>query len=234
MKLGIIGAMDIEVAILKEKLENSHSIPVGRMIFVEGLLSGLPVVVAQCGVGKVHAAMCCQTLCDRFAVTHIVNTGIAGSLDAELDIADVVVSRDAMYHDFDCCNFGYPMGRVPGLDVTSFPADPWLQELAYAASESRNPGHTKFGRIATGDLFVADAAQKEAIIAKTGANCTEMEGAAIAQAAYCNGVPYVILRAISDKADHSAQMDYPTFERLAAHHCAAVTQALAEKMKEAL
>ncbi len=233
MKLGIIGAMDIEVAILKEKLENPQATTVGRMVFVEGLLAGLPVVVVQCGVGKVHAAMCCQTLCDRFAVTHIVNTGIAGSLDAQLDIADVVVSRDAMYHDFNCTKFGYPEGKVPGLDVIAFPADPWLQELAFAASESLKPGHTKFGRVATGDLFVADPVQKERIIALTGANCTEMEGGAIAQTAYCNGIPYVILRAISDKADHSAEMDYPTFEKMAAEHCAAVTEALAGKMREA-
>ena len=229
-KLGIIGAMDIEVAILKEKLENSKATTVGRMQFLEGKLSGLDVVVVQCGVGKVHAAMCAQTLCDRFGVTHLVNTGIAGSLDAALDIGDVVVSRDAMYHDFDCYHFGYPMGKVPGLDVVAFPADQAMIDQAFAASESLNPGHTKLGRVATGDQFVADKALKNRIIERTSANCTEMEGAAIAQAAYVNGVPFVILRAISDKADDSAQVDYPTFEKKAAEHCAAVTELLAQKM----
>ena len=232
-KLGIIGAMDVEVAILKDKMVDKTITTVGKMQCFEGKLSGLEGVVVQCGGGKVHAAMCTQTLCDRFGVTHIVNTGIAGSLDASLDIGDVVVSEDAMYHDFDCCKFGYPMGKVPGQDVIAFPADETMMADAFAASEILKPGHTKIGRIASGDLFVASQEQKDRIIAVTNARCTEMEGAAIAQVAHTNGVPFVILRAISDKADHSAEMDYPTFERLAAEHCAAVTDALAKRMAEA-
>lgn len=231
-KLGIIGAMDIEVAILKEKLENSRVTTLGQMEFHQGRLNGLDVVVVRCGVGKVNAAMCAQSLCDRFAVTHLVNTGIAGSLDATLDIGDVLVSRDAMYHDFDCDKFGYPLGKVPGLDVIAFPADEEMIRLAFEASESLKPGHTRIGRVASGDQFVARQEKKERIIALTGASCTEMEGAAIAQVAYLNGIPFVILRAISDKADDSAEMDYPTFERMAAEHCAAVTQALAGKLAQ--
>ena len=231
-KLGIIGAMDVEVAILKEKMTGKTVTTVGRMDFCQGRLAGCDVVIVQCGVGKVHAAMCAQTLCDRFGVTHLVNTGIAGSLDNDLDIADVVVSRDVMQHDFDCNHFGYPMCKIPGLDVTAFPADQELMDLAFAASEALKPGHTKIGRVATGDQFVATQELKDQIIARTGANCTEMEGGAIAQAAYVNGVPFVILRAISDKADNSAEMDYPTFERMAAEHCAAVTEALAKRMAE--
>jgi adenosylhomocysteine nucleosidase len=163
-------------------------------------------------------------------VTHIVNTGIAGSLSAQLDIGDLVVSRDAMYHDFDCVHFGYEMGKVPGMDTVAFPADESLAALAFAAAEEVNPGHTAQGRIASGDLFVAEKAAKERIISITGAVCTEMEGAAIAHTAYRNQVPFVILRAISDKADDSAEMDYPTFERIAAHRCASVTMALARKL----
>ena len=231
-KLGIIGAMDVEVAILKAKLENPTVTKVGRMEFFEGKLGGTPVVIVQCGVGKVHAAMCAQTLCDRFAVTHLVNTGIAGSLDNDLDIGDVLVSRDAMHHDFDCVNFGYPMCKIPGLDVVGFPADETMIALAFEASESLKPGHTKMGRVATGDQFVATQELKNRIIERTGANCTEMEGAAIAQVAYVNAVPFVILRAISDKADNSVEMDYPVFEKMAAEHCAAVTELLAKKMAE--
>lgn len=231
-KLGIIGAMDVEVAILKAKLEDSRVTTVGKMQFFEGRLGGLDVVVVQCGVGKVHAAMCAQTLCDRFAVTHIVNTGVAGSLDAGLDICDVLVSTDAIQHDMDVTHLGYDVGKVPGLDVAAFPANQMLIRYSFEASESLRPGHTKMGRVATGDQFVNSAAQKEKIIADTGAKCTEMEGAAIAQAAYINGVPFVILRAISDKADDSADMDYPTFEKIAAEHCAAVTELLAKKMAQ--
>ena len=230
-KLGIIGAMDVEVAILKEKMTEKTVTTVGRMEFCQGKLAGCDVVIAQCGVGKVHAAMCAQTLCDRFGVTHLVNTGIAGSLDNDLDIGDVVVSRDVMQHDFDCYHFGYPMCKIPGLDVVAFPADETLMAMAYEASEHLKPGHTKIGRVATGDQFVAAQELKNRIIERTAANCTEMEGGAIAQVAYVNGVPFVILRAISDKADDSAEMDYPTFERIAAHRCAEVTRSLARQLK---
>ena len=230
-KLGIIGAMAVEVAALKEKMENMTVTARAGMEFYDGVLEGLPAVVVQCGVGKVNAAMCTQILCDCFGVTHLVNTGIAGSLCADLDIGDLVVSRDAMYHDFDCVHFGYEMGRVPGMDVVAFPADPRMMERAFAAAESVNPGHTRTGRVASGDLFVAEKDVKDRIIEKTGASCTEMEGAAIAQTAYRNGLPFVILRAISDKADDSAEMDYPTFEAIAADRCARVTLAMARQMK---
>ena len=229
-KLGIIGAMDIEVALLKSNMQQMTVTRKAGMEFYDGLLAGLPAVVVQCGVGKVNAAMCAQILCDLFSVTHLVNTGIAGSLNAALDIGDIVVSSDAMYHDFDCVHFGYEMGKVPGMDVVAFPADKVLAELAHAAAEELNPGHTRMGRVASGDLFVAEKGAKERIIEKTGALCTEMEGAAIAHAAYRNGVPFVILRAISDKADDSAEMDYPTFERIAAQRCAELTMKLAKQL----
>ena len=231
MKLGIIGAMDVEVATLKAKMEHIQVQSHAASEYFEGTLEGCPVVVVQCGVGKVNAAMCAQVLASVYGVTHIVNTGIAGSLSAELDIGDLVISKDAMYHDFDCVHFGYEMGRVPGMDVVAFPADAALAELAFAAAEDVNAGHSKIGRVASGDLFVAAKSAKEAIIAKTSAVCTEMEGAAIAHTAYRNGIPFVIIRAISDKADDSAEMDYPTFEAIAAHRCAAVTCRLAAALK---
>ena len=232
-KLGIIGAMQVEVEILLSAMENKETMEKAGTTYCAGTLRGLPVVVVQCGVGKVNAAMCTQMLCDLYHVTHIVNTGIAGSLCADLDIGDLVVSRDAMYHDMDAVHFGYPMGKVPGMDVTSFPADEILMGYAFDAAEAVNPGHTRIGRVASGDQFVAVKEVKERIIAITGGLCTEMEGAAIAQTAYRNTVPFVILRAISDKADDSAEMDYPTFERIAAHRCAEVTMRLAERLMEA-
>ena len=231
-KLGIIGAMQVEVEILLGAMENKTSMEKAGSTFYEGMLNGLPVVVVQCGVGKVNAAMCTQILCDLYKVTHLVNTGIAGSLCAELDIGDLVVSSDAMYHDVDAVHFGYPFGKVPGMDVTAFPAEKNMIRYAFAAAEAVNPGHTKIGRVASGDQFVAVKALKEKIIANTQGLCTEMEGAAIAQTAYRNGLPFVILRAISDKADDSAEMDYPTFEKIAAHRCAEVTMHLAKQLKE--
>ena len=229
-KLGIIGAMAVEIETLKDAMQNVKTSCRTGMEFYEGKLEGLEVVVVQCGIGKVNAAMCAQILCDQFGVTHLVNTGIAGSLCAQLDIADLVVSRDAIYHDFDLRFWDRPIGQVPGMGVTAFPADDTLIETAFAAAESVNPGHNRIGRVASGDQFICSKEQKQRIIADTEAICAEMEGAAIAHTAYRNGVPFVILRAISDKADDSAEMDYSTFETLAAQRCAKVVMTMAKAM----
>jgi len=143
-----------------------------------------------------------------------------------------VICKDAMHHDFDVNYLGYPTGQVPGMDVLSFPADSELMEKAYAAAEEVNPGHTAIGRVASGDQFIASSEKKAKIIVDTDAFCTEMEGAAIAHTAWRNQIPFVVIRAISDKADDSAQMDYPTFEAIAARRCAEVTRILARKLAE--
>ena len=232
IKLGIIGAMDVEVATLKENMQGKSVKTVAGMEFCEGKLESTDAVVVQCGVGKVNAALTAQVLCSCFGVTHIVNTGIAGSLNAQLDIVDFVISRDAVYHDMDATNFGYPMCQVPGLSVLAFPADAALMDAAFRAADNAHPGHVRLGRVATGDQFVAEKTLKEKIISNTGAYCTEMEGAAIAHTAWKNGVPFVIIRAISDKADDSAEMDYPTFEAAAAKRCAQVTLSLAKELSK--
>ena len=232
-KLGIIGAMRVEIETLLGRMKNLHTEVRAGMEFYSGTLEGLSVVLVQCGVGKVNAAMCAQILCDRYEVTHLVNTGIAGSLCADLDIGDLVISKDAMYHDFDCVHFGYDFGKVPGMDSAAFSADETMIRMAMEAAQAVHPGHATLGRIASGDKFVAEKAVKNAIIANTQGICTEMEGASIAHTALRNGVPFVILRAISDKADDSAEMDYPTFERLAAHRCAEVTAHLARQLSRA-
>ena len=233
-KLGIIGAMTIEVETLKEQLLNLKVSQHADMAFYEGTLEGLDCVIVQCGVGKVNAAMCTQILCTCFGVTHIVNTGVAGSLCAELDIGDFVISKEGIYHDFDChvINSDYVVGQVPGMAVRAFPADAQLIDMAMYAAEQVCSGHARIGTVASGDQFICDKAQKEQIIANTGALCTEMEGAAIAHTAWRNHVPFVVIRAISDKADDSAQMDYPTFEAIAAKRCAEVTKTLAKKLAE--
>ena len=231
-KLGIIGAMAVEVETLKSEMKNLTVIQKSGMEFYDGVLENLPVVVVQCGVGKVNAAMCAQVLCDCFGVTHLVNTGIAGSLCAELDIGDLLISSDAMYHDFDVRHFGYRIGEVPGMGTVSFAANAEMIAFAQVAAEIVNPGHSRIGRVASGDRFVAEKELKAQIIANTGALCTEMEGAAIAHVAQRNQVPFVILRAISDKADDSVDMDYPTFEAIAAHRCAQVARIMAKKLSE--
>ena len=232
MKLGIIGAMAVEIAALKENMRDIQTTQKAGMNFYEGKLEGLDVVLVQYGVGKINAAMCTQILIDCFAVTHVINTGIAGSLLAELDIGDLVISKDAIHHDFDLRFWGRPVGQVPGMDVIAFPADAEMVTLAFAAAESVNAGHTKIGRVASGDQFICSKEQKEKIIADTEGICAEMEGASIAHTAYRNKIPFVIIRAISDKADDSAEMDYPTFEAIAADRCARVTMAMAKQLAE--
>lgn len=227
MKFGIIGAMEVEVKQLVKQLDEAQVTEIARMRFHEGTLVGVPCVVVQCGVGKVNAALCAQILALRFEVTHIVNTGVAGSLNNRLDIGDIVVSTDAVHHDMDATNFGYDPGEVPGMDIQAFPADADLQQAALAAAEAAHfQGTMVRGRVASGDQFVRDPAVKEHIKQVFGADCCEMEGASIAQASWLNGIPFVILRAISDKADGSDALSYPVFERRAACDCAAIAYQL--------
>ena len=226
-KIGIIGAMEQEVDTLKARMADVKITSKAGMEFYEGRLGGTQAVVVRCGIGKVHAAMCVQALCDLFSVTHIVNTGIAGSLDADLDIGDILVSVDAVQHDFDVTVFGYRKGQVAGTEKREFIADPYMVQCALDACAALEPAvNARAGRVVSGDQFICDKAVKDALVAEFAAQCTEMEGAAIAQAAWRNGVPFVILRAISDKADGSAELDYPTFERMAAEVSARLAEAL--------
>ena len=229
--VGIIGAMEVEVDTLKEHMKVRRTVQKAGMEFCEGVLSGQNVVVVESGIGKVNAAVCTQILIDDFEADTIINTGIAGSLNAEINIGDIVVSTELVYHDVDATHFGYPHGQVPGMDVLAFPANERLRAIAKEACETANPEIQVFeGRIVSGDQFVADTEMKESILGKVGGFCTEMEGAAIAQASYLNKVPFVVLRAISDKADNSAPMDYPTFEAQAAQHCVKLVEEFLKRL----
>ncbi len=217
--IGIIGAMEEEVAILIKDMNVNEVIEQASMVFHKGELYGKSVVIVRSGIGKVNGAACAQILVDKFQVTSIINSGIAGSLDAKIDIGDIVISSDAVNHDMDAVAFGYPVGQVPRMDTLGFPADEELIMKVKRANEVANPDIQTFvGRIATGDQFIASSERKEFISKNFQALCAEMEGAAIAQVAYLNQVPYVIIRAISDKADNSASMDYPAFEAQAIQH----------------
>ncbi len=217
--IGIIGAMEEEVAMLIEKMDVEKIVDKASMRFYQGILCGKEVVVVRSGIGKVNAAACAQILVDTFSVQLLINTGIAGSLDARIDIGDMVISYDALHHDMDAGLFGYPIGQVPRMNVLSFVADEELVIKAKEANEEANPEiKTYVGRVVSGDQFVASKDLKERIVADFNPLCTEMEGAAIAQVAYLNQVSYVIIRAISDKADNSATMDYPAFEKQAIVH----------------
>lgn len=230
-KIGIIGAMELEVEELKSKMSVERITEKASMKFFEGTLNGAKVVVVQCGIGKVNAGMCVQILADCFEVTHIINTGVAGSLNAALDIGDILISTEAVYHDMDVTPLGYEVGQVPGIDVKYFPADAAMIDAAKTSCEKVNTDiHVMTGRVASGDQFISSKEVKNKIIADVAGCCAEMEGAAIAHAAYLNQIPFVVVRAISDKADDSAEMDYPTFEKKAAAHCAALVMDMVGKL----
>ena len=225
MKIGIIGAMVEEVSELKASLQDAKVTKIARMEFCEGSFGNTDVVVVQSGIGKVNAAACAQILINHFGVTHVMNTGVAGSLNSKIDIGDIVVSTDAMYHDVDATIFGYAKGEVPQVGTASFVADEMLRRAAVEAVKEAAPDiHVFEGRVVSGDQFISSREVKNNIRDTFQGDCTEMEGAAIAQVAYINEVPFVIIRAISDKADDSGQEAYDVFEKKAAMHCAHVVE----------
>lgn len=225
LKIGIIGAMELEVEDLKKEMALSAVVKKARMDFFEGTLNGVSVVIVRCGIGKVNAALCLQILADEFKISHVINTGVAGSLNARLDIGDILVSKDAIHHDMDATVFGYQAGEVPQMGLQAFEADAALTALALEACRKVNPDiHVMSGRVVSGDQFISSREVKNRLISQFQGDCVEMEGAAIAHGAYLNSIPFVIIRAISDKADDSAEMDYPTFEAAAARHSAALVK----------
>ena len=222
---GIIGAMDEEVASLKEAMKINSTKTIADMEFFEGTLDGKAVVVVQCGMGKVNAGICAQTLINEFGCTRIINTGVAGSLDAEIGIGDIVVSTDAVQHDFTVEAIGFQKGEIPYTGLYAFPADETLRALAVSAAQAVAPEiHVFEGRVCSGDQFISTREQRETILSNFGGECCEMEGGAIAQVCYLNHTPYVIIRAISDKADDSEEISYEVFKVSAAARCAAIVR----------
>ena len=200
--IGIIGAMEEEVKALADMMSGVETATVAGMVFKKGQFKGKDVVVVRSGIGKVNAAVCTQILADRYNVDCVINTGVAGSLKNEINIGDIVISSDAIQHDMDATGFGYKMGVIPRMPVSVFEADRKLIDAARAACSEAVPEIGVFeGRVVSGDQFITDKDTKKRLVETFAAYCTEMEGAAIAQAAYLNSIPFLIIRAISDKAD---------------------------------
>lgn len=226
-KIGIIGAMEVEVQALRALLASTREHAAGGLTFTEGQLDGVQVVIVRSGVGKVNAALCAQRLILQFGVTHIINTGIAGALASGLKVLDFVASTDALYHDMNAVGFGYRMTEIPQMDCSDFPADTAMLEAAEKAFASlpEAEGHKLVkGRIATGDQFISDKALKQQIKADCNPACVEMEGTAIAHACYLNKVPFVIIRCMSDMADDIGENTYSFNEQAAANLSAALVR----------
>lgn len=216
-KIALIGAMDEEVALLKQQMQEVKVSQKAGLEFYEGTLVGKNVVIVRCGIGKVNAALCTQLLISEYDVDAVINTGVAGAIYHDLEIGDIVISSDAMHHDFDTTVFGHSMGVIPRMDSSVFKADDDLIAVAQKSTQGLEHVHKVLvGRIVSGDQFVSSKEIKQSIKENFGAYCTEMEGAAIAHVAALNNIPFVILRAISDKADDEADMSFEEFVHIAA------------------
>lgn len=227
-KIGIIGAMEVEVNFLRNLMgDGRKETEAGGIVFNEGKINGVDAVVVRSGVGKVNAALCAQRLALQFGCTNVINTGIAGAMAHGLGVMDFVVSTDAVYHDMNATGFGYKLGQVPQMQVFSFEADKAMIEAAkkaFAESELSKGHKMVEGRIATGDQFISDKEQKSFIAKEFSPACVEMEGAAIAHACYLNKVPFVVLRCMSDMADDLSSNQYDFNEPVAAEMSARVVE----------
>lgn len=229
---GVIGAMDEEVAALVASVTGATDLPRGPFTLIQGRLEGQRVLVAKCGIGKVNAAALTQAMLGAGADA-IVFTGVAGATDPSLQPGDVVVSTDAVQHDVDVTPLGYAPTEVPG-DGSVWPADPRLVELAVAAAreaaqeslDDRERPRVVKGRVASGDQFIASTERVRWLREALGAACAEMEGAAVAQVCAKWGVPFVIVRSISDTADQDAHTDFRAFTRLAADRAERVVRGM--------
>ena len=219
--IGIIAAMDVEMKSLRSYMENTETEVISGIRFVRGTLEGKDVVTAVCGIGKVFAALCAQTMILHYQPRCIINTGVAGTLTAALTIGSIAVSSAVVQHDMDTSPLGDPVGLISGINKVELPADRLLTGQLSACAKVMGI-KTATGVIASGDQFVACAERKAFIVEHFKAIACEMEGAAVGQVCYVNKVPFCVLRAISDSADGSSHMDYPTFVQMAAEQSVAL------------
>lgn len=217
MKIGIIGAMNEEVVELKEAMEISSLEKKGNLTFYIGKIENKEIVLVECGIGKVNAAICATILIDHFGVNKVLFTGVAGALNPDINIGDTVISTDLLEHDFDATAFGYEAGVIPRMGVSRFKADDELQKLAVSvAKEAFGNEKVWQGTILSGDVFVASVDRIKNLREKFNGECVEMEGASVAHVCYLFEIPFLIIRSISDKANHDAESNFNEFVKIAA------------------
>ncbi|QSZ28203.1 5'-methylthioadenosine/adenosylhomocysteine nucleosidase [Aceticella autotrophica] len=231
MKIGLIGAMDEEVDILKHEMNLKEVLKRAGMDYYTGLLQNTNVVIVRSGIGKVNAAIAAQILISEFNIDYIINTGVAGGLKREVNVGDIVVSTDALEHDFDATAFGCKLGEIPRMDESIFKADKKLIDIALIAAKDNIKGEIFAGRIISGDKFVSSKAEVKRLGEIFDAYAVEMEGAAIAHVAYLNKIPFVIIRSISDNADDNATVDFKTFVEKASITSSNIVKEMLEKFR---
>ncbi|MFS1513319.1 5'-methylthioadenosine/adenosylhomocysteine nucleosidase [Chengkuizengella sp. SCS-71B] len=229
-KIGLIGAMDEEIKRFLDHIDNSKTVVKAGIQFYEGYFYDTKVVLCKSGVGKVNAAICSQILIDTFLVDAVIFTGVAGALHPELQIGDILISTDCMHHDMDATALGFDKGMIPYDKTSVFKADDHLINLAFNASEKWFRDRTRKGRVLSGDQFIADREIVRNLHEQMDGDCTEMEGAAVAQVCYMNAVPFVIIRSMSDKADGSADVNFTEFVVQASQHSYQIVEHMFKNM----
>lgn len=227
--IGIIGAMQVEIDGLKAMLQAPETTTISGIDFVTGRLHGHDVVLAVCGVGKVFAALCAQTMILRFGVRAIINTGVAGTLCRELHIGDVAIADQVVQHDMDTSAIGDPVGLLSGINKVYLPASKTLSGLVEEVVAQRGMNY-RTGTIATGDQFLATEERKAWIHSTFGAIAGEMEGGSIGHVCYVNQIPFAIIRTISDDADGNVPPNFAEFAADTAKAAIAITAAVLEKL----
>lgn len=231
MRIGIIGAMNEEVIELKNIMTDIQVEKIGNLEFFKGNLLNKEVVLVEGGIGKVNAAICATLMIEHFKVSKVLFTGVAGGTNPDINIGDIVIGIDQIEHDFDSTAFGYALGQIPRMDTYIFEADRELVDLAYSvAVEKFEREKVRKGRIVSGDEFVASAEKIKWLRDTFNADCTEMEGAAVAHVCHVFKMPFLIIRAISDKANHDAKVDFPEFVKLAAKNSKTIIEGILERI----
>lgn len=233
MKIGILGAMDQEVALLQASLDNPEVVEWKHLTFYTGSLHGVEVVVVKCGIGKVAAAVATTALVDRFAPDYVVNTGSAGGFDTDLNIGDLVIATSVLHHDIDITHFGYALGQAAGMPAT-YESNETLILAAEQAAEQSLDVTTKRGLVCTGDSFIgSDEAAARLREAFPTMAAVEMEGAAIAQTCFMLSTPFLVIRSLSDIAGKTSTVSFQSYlEKAAKHSAELVMQMIAVLAKQ--
>lgn len=232
MKIGIIGAMAVEVQMLKDIMENINVSKISGIEYYLGTISGVEVVVAQAGVGKVNAAVCAEAMILTYEPSAIINIGVAGGLSATLKVGDIAVADTVAEHDMDTSALGDPVGFITGIDLVNIPCAEWVTKMLSEAAKTIDGINTVCGPIVSGDQFISSKEKKTYLVNQFGAVATEMEGASIGHVCYMNAVPFGVLRAISDGADDEADMSFNEFCDMAAKNSLKVILSFLEMVKE--
>ncbi|MGL4688411.1 MAG: 5'-methylthioadenosine/adenosylhomocysteine nucleosidase [Fusobacteriaceae bacterium] len=219
MRIGIIGAMNEEIIQLKNIMTIESEENIAGFTYYIGKIENKKIVLVESGIGKVNSAVCTSLLLQKYNIEKVIFTGVAGAIGKELNIGDIVISSELIEHDFDCTAFGLEPGIIPRMENSIFKADKRLIDLASASSSDIiGIDKVKIGKVVSGDQFIASKDKIDWLRETFNAQCTEMEGASVAHVCYLFKTPFVIIRAISDKADGSAQMDFNEFVILAAEN----------------